>query len=92
MSGEKIPLQQSPTISPDQIADAAAAGVEMLQLDTTLVPGNLRKRIGLLELILQQVARGHATLANPDQKPVESKPEAQPKTQPLWKRAATRKE
>lgn len=70
------PQQQG--ISQQQVAEAAAAGLRLFDLDTTLVPGNLRKRIGVLELILQELATGRAVVGQPEQPKVQSPQGPQP--------------
>lgn len=63
---------QVPSITPQQVAEAAGAGVTFLNLDTTLIPGNLRRQLAVLEVVLQNVANGRAQVVTPQPLPVES--------------------
>jgi hypothetical protein len=49
---------QDVNISPDQIHGAARAGVNLLNRDSTLVPGSLRQQLAVLELILGNILNG----------------------------------
>ena len=60
------------TISTQQIVQSAAAGVEFFNLDTTLIPGNMRKQVAVLEAVLQGVATGNLRVVSPQQNAVES--------------------
>ncbi len=67
-------MQQAPIdISTQQIQQSAAAGVKFLSLETTLVPGNMRKQLAVLEVVLQGVVGGNLMVVSPKQIPVESK-------------------
>ena len=59
-------------ISTQQIVDAAGAGLNFLDRDTTLVPGDLRKQLAVLEVVLQGVATGNLRVVTPDQLRVQS--------------------
>jgi hypothetical protein len=45
-------------ISPQMIAPAAQAGVELFQLRTTLIPGDLKSQITVLEAVLMSITTG----------------------------------
>lgn len=60
---------QSIDISPEKVAPIARAGVQLLNLSSTLVPGNLRAQVGVLEVYLSGLAGGQLVLA-PAPKPV----------------------
>ena len=49
---------QAPTISGEQIVDAARAAARFFALETTLVPGNMRQQLAVLEAVLGGVASG----------------------------------
>ena len=63
--------QQGSRVSPEMIADAAAAGLELLDGEIAMSRA-MRRRIGLLEMLLSQLAQGAATLVNTQQPPVQS--------------------
>lgn len=54
---------QSIDISPQAVAPIAQAGIQLLNLSSTLVPGNLRAQIGVLEVYLSGLAGGQIVLA-----------------------------
>lgn len=56
----------------NRVQQAAAAGVNLLSRESTLVPANLKQQIVVLEGILQALVTGRLVLANPAKKPVES--------------------
>jgi len=45
-------------IDPRQVPDAARAGVDLLGRETTLIPGNLKAQVIVLESILMLVSSG----------------------------------
>ena len=45
-------------IDPKQVAPAAQAGVELLNLRTTLIPGDLKAQVVVLESILMMLGSG----------------------------------
>ena len=45
-------------IDPRQVPDAAQAGVKLLGLDTTLIPGNIKAQVVVLESVLMGIAGG----------------------------------
>lgn len=57
--------------SAEQIRSAAAGGLSLLNRETTLIPGDLRRQINDLELMLRFLAAGQAVLANPPPERVE---------------------
>ena len=59
-------------ISPQQIMAAFNAGLNFLGLDTTLVPGNLRPQIAVLEVVLNSVLAGQMIVVSPPPVKVES--------------------
>ena len=67
-------------ISADQVRQAAIGGLALLSRETTLIPGNLRQQVVVLELILRGLASGNLLVASPQQLAVEleaEKPEDQ---------------
>ena len=64
--------QQTIDISPPTVAAVAAAGVRFLNLETTLLPGNLKKQLAVLEVYLTGLSQGQLLLATPATDPVES--------------------
>ena len=65
-------MDQTVEISPQQQAMAAQAGIRFLNLETTLIPGNMRKQLDVLEVILGGLANGQLVLASANPDPVES--------------------
>ena len=63
--------QNQNTISPEQVADAAAAGLELFDKEIPM-SRTMRRRISLLELVLNQIASGNAVVVNPPREPVQS--------------------
>lgn len=59
-------------MTPQQVAQAAGAGLTLFSLDTTLIPGNLRQQVAVLEVVLQGVASGQAVVVSRDQLQVQS--------------------
>ncbi len=68
------PAPQPINMSAQQIQQAAVAGVELLGLKTTLLPGDLRRQLAVLEVVLQGVIGGHLVVVSPRQLAVESEP------------------
>ncbi len=69
------PQQQQASLTPQQIAQASGAGVQFLNLETTLIPGNIKQQLSVLEVVLQALATGNLQVAQPAETPVESTPE-----------------
>ena len=65
-------MKQTIDISPEKVAPIAAAGIRFLGLETTLIPGNLRQELAVLEVFLAGLAQGELILATPAPAPVES--------------------
>lgn len=63
---------QTIDISPERVAPIAQAGVNLLNLPSTLTPGNLRAQIGVLEVYLSGLATGQLVLAPAPKAAVES--------------------
>ena len=61
-------------ISPAFVAPIAQSGLKLLSLETTLVPGNLRASLALLEAYLSGLVSGQLVLAPAPETPVESGP------------------
>ena len=59
-------------LSPDAVRGAVFGGLQLLDLDTTLIPGNLRKQINVLAVILEGVASGNMAIVNPPKPEVQS--------------------
>jgi len=66
---------QTVNIAPQQVSQAALTFLELLDLETTILPTKFRKQISVLEIILQNVATGAAVVVSPDKLQVQSKPE-----------------
>jgi len=62
------------SMSAQQIQQAADAGIAWMGLETTLMPGNLRQQLAVLEVVLQGVVAGKLAVVSPQQLAVESKP------------------
>ncbi len=65
-------MKQTIDISPEKIGPIAAAGIRFLNLETTLLPGNLKQQLAVLEVLLSGLAAGELVLATPPRAPVES--------------------
>ena len=61
-------------IDPRQIIPAAAAGVKLLGLDTTLIPGNIKAQVVVLESVLMGIAGGTFLVVPKPQPAVELDP------------------
>lgn len=61
-------------LTAQDVQQAANAGLHLLSRDTTLVPGSIRRQVGVLEGILAAVLNGRLVLVSPDQLAVESEP------------------
>ncbi len=59
-------------ISPQQIMASANAGVDLINRDSTLIPGSLRLQVNVLEVILQGLAQGRFILVSPPPVEVQS--------------------
>ena len=54
-------------IDPRQVPEAAQAGVKLLGLDTTLIPGNIKAQVVVLESVLAAIATGSLVVVpNPE--------------------------
>lgn len=60
----------------EQVKQAAAAGVSLLNRESTLIPSNLAQQVVVLVQILHGLATGRLVLAEAQQKPVESQVDA----------------
>lgn len=67
-----LPPPQRPQISMQQVREAAAAFLTLVERDTTLIPGSLRRNISLLEVLMRQVVSGETVLAGATPPRVES--------------------
>ena len=65
-------MKQTIDISPEKVAPIAAAALRFFGLNTTLVPGNLRQQLAVLEVFLAGLSTGELLLATPAPPPVES--------------------
>ena len=64
-------MKQTIDISPEKVAPIAAAGIRFLNLETTLLPGNLKQQLAVLEVFLAGLSTGELLLATPAPPPVE---------------------
>ena len=62
-------------ISPEMIPRSAAAGMELLQLRTTLVPGDLKDQIAVLQAVLMSITTGALVVVPAPKLDVELPPE-----------------
>lgn len=67
------PQQQQPGLHPQQVVDAARVGAEFFSLETTLVPGNIRRAINVLEVVLQNIGTGNFVVVTREQLELQSK-------------------
>lgn len=65
-------------ISPQQVVQAANAGIQLLNAPSTMIPGPLRAQLGVLEVVLDGIRQGQLAVAPVRQTPVESTPEKAP--------------
>lgn len=56
----------------EQIKQAISAGVKILQMETTPIPGNLKVQAVVLEQLLRSILAGQVVLADAPKKPVQS--------------------
>ena len=66
---------QNVSLSAQQVEQAASAGVDLLGRETTLIPGNLREQLAVLEVILRGITSGTLVVVTLQQLAVESKPD-----------------
>ena len=64
-------MKQTIDISPASVVPIAAAGIRFLSMETTLIPGNLKQQLAVLEVFLGGLAAGELMLATPPRAPVE---------------------
>lgn len=69
-------------LSSKQVGQAAMVTLTFLSLETTLIPGNLRRQLDVLEVVLTGLVSGKLVVASPDQLAVESTPDQEPKKDP----------
>ncbi len=62
-------------LSSQQVAQASAAALSFLRMKTTLVPGDIRRQLDVLEVVLTGLASGNLVVASPSQLAVELEPE-----------------
>ncbi len=65
-------MKQTIDISPANVGPIAAAGIRFLNLETTLIPGNLKQQLAVLEVFLGGLSTAELVLATPPRAPVES--------------------
>jgi hypothetical protein len=70
------PQQQPVSMTAAQIQQAATAGVALFGRESTLIPGNMRQQVAVLEVILQGIVAGRLMVVTPQQNAVESGPNA----------------
>jgi len=58
-------MKQTIDISPEKVGPIARAATRFLTLETTLVPGNLRQQLAVLEVFLSGLSTGELVLATP---------------------------
>lgn len=63
---------QVPTLSPQQVQEAAGAGIGFFNMKSTLIPGDIRRQIAVLEAVLQGIATGNLQVVSPQPVQVES--------------------
>lgn len=73
---------QKTTISNQQIVQAAAAGVAFFELKTTLIPGDMKQQLAVLEALLVGVVQGNLAVVSTQEGPVESTSEGEGKIDP----------
>lgn len=79
MTDQQPPKQ---TISNQQIVQAAAAGVAFFELKTTLIPGDMKQQLAVLEALLVGVVQGNLAVVSTQEGPVESGSEGGDKLDP----------
>lgn len=65
---------QQINLTPEQMGGAISAGLRLLGLETTLIPGNMRKQLDVLEVVLTSLAQGHSQVVPTAVPAVESDP------------------
>lgn len=66
------PVGDAINLSSQQVGQAAMSTLAFLRLETTLIPGNLRRQLDVLEVVLTGLVSGKLIVASPDQLAVES--------------------
>ena len=61
-------------LSSRQVAQASAAALSFFRMETTLIPGNIRRQLDVLEAVLTGLASGKLVVASPAQLAVELEP------------------
>ena len=72
---QQAPEGQKINITDEQMVGAIQGGLKFLNLETTLIPGNLKKQLAVLEVVLVGLSQGAMVIASPDQLAVKSPPE-----------------
>ena len=62
-------------ISDKQVAQVSATALGFFRMETTLIPGNIRRQLDVLEAVLTGLASGKLVVASPAQLAVELEPE-----------------
>ena len=62
-------------IDPRQVPEAAQAGVKLLGLDTTLIPGNIKSQVVVLESVLMGIGSGSLVVVPNPENVVKSDPD-----------------
>lgn len=52
-------------LTPEQIVQASMVGVSFLNLNSTLIPGNMKAQIAVLEAVLTGVSQGQLQVVSP---------------------------
>jgi hypothetical protein len=66
------PNEQTVNLDPQQVQQAAGAVTGFFNLDTTLIPGNLRGQVAVITTVLMGIAQGQLMVVSPVEKEVES--------------------
>ena len=80
MDDQKTQPTNVVNISDKQVAQVSATALGFFRMETTLIPGNIRRQLDVLEAILTGLASGNLVVASPAQLAVESKPDKTDKT------------
>ena len=80
MSDQKIQPTNVVNISDKQVAQVSATALGFFRMETTLIPGNIRRQLDVLEAVLTGLASGKLVVASPDQLAVELEPDKSGKT------------
>ena len=73
---------QKTDLTGQQVEGAARAGIDLLNRGSTLIPGDIKQQLAVLEVILQNIVMGAVIIAPAQKDQVESKPDGDAEVNP----------